>query len=35
MNQKTVMIVLVTIVLTLMVAPRLRNLPGINKLPTV
>lgn len=35
MNQKTLIIVVITIVVTLMVAPRLRSLPGVNKLPTV
>jgi hypothetical protein len=35
MNKKTVMIVLVTAVIVLLVAPRLRQLPVVNKLPTI
>jgi len=35
MNQKTLMIVAVTAVIVLIVAPKLRQLPVVNKLPTV
>lgn len=35
MNQKTITLVLVTAVIVLMVAPRLRALPVVSKLPTV
>jgi hypothetical protein len=35
MNQKTLMVVLVTAVVTLVLAPKLRSLPGVSKLPTV
>lgn len=35
MNQKTLMVVLVTAVVTLVLAPKLRALPGVSKLPTV
>lgn len=35
MPKKTVMIVVVTVLVTLVLAPKLRSLPIINKLPTV
>jgi len=35
MNQKTVIIVIVTAVIVLMVAPKLRSLPLVDKLPTI
>lgn len=35
MNQKTLIIVAVTALIVLMVAPRLRALPIVSKLPTV
>jgi hypothetical protein len=35
MNKKTVYVVVITAIVVLMVAPRLRALPGVNKLPTV
>lgn len=35
MNQKTLIIVAVTAILTLMLAPKLRQLPGVSKLPTI
>jgi len=35
MNKKTVITALVVAVVVLMVAPRLRALPGVNKLPTL
>ncbi len=35
MNKKTIMIVAITAVIVLMVAPRLRGLPGVNKLPII
>jgi hypothetical protein len=35
MNQKTLMIVVVTAVIVLIAAPKLRSLPVVNKLPTV
>jgi hypothetical protein len=34
MNQKTVILVLVTAIITLALAPKLRSLPGVNKIPT-
>jgi hypothetical protein len=35
MNKKTVYVVIATAIVVLMVAPRLRQLPGVSKLPTV
>jgi hypothetical protein len=35
MNQKTMIIVAVTAILTLVLASKLRQLPLVNKLPTV
>jgi len=35
MNQKTLMIVVVTAVIVLIAAPKLRSLPLVSKLPTV
>ena len=35
MNQKTLIIIAVTALIVLMVAPRLRALPIVSKLPTV
>ena len=35
MNQKTAMIVAITAIVVLMIAPRLRALPVVGKLPTV
>lgn len=35
MDKKTMYAVIITAVIVLMVAPRLRQLPGVNKLPTV
>lgn len=35
MNQKTIIIVVVTVVVTLALAPKLRSLPVVNKIPTV
>jgi len=35
MNQKTIMVAVITAILVLMVAPRLRALPIVGKLPTV
>jgi len=35
MNKKTVIAVIVTAVIVLMISPRLRALPGVNKLPTI
>lgn len=35
MDKKTMTIVLVTAVIVLIAAPKLRQLPGVNKLPTV
>lgn len=33
-NKKTAIMIIVTALVVLMVAPRLRALPGVNKLPT-
>lgn len=35
MDKKTLIIVAVTAIIVLMVAPRLRGLPIVNKIPTV
>jgi hypothetical protein len=35
MNQKTLMTVGITVLVTLVLANKLRTLPGVNKLPTV
>lgn len=35
MNQKTVMLVVVTAVIVLIAAPKLRSLPVVSKLPTI
>jgi hypothetical protein len=35
MDKKTMYAVVITAIVVLMVAPRLRALPGVNKLPTV
>lgn len=35
MNQKTMIVVAVTAIIVLMIAPRLRQLPVVSKLPTV
>lgn len=35
MDKKTLTIVAVTAVIVLIAAPKLRQLPGVNKLPTV
>ena len=35
MNKNTIMIVVVTAIIVLIAAPKLRSLPGVNKLPTV
>lgn len=35
MNQKTLIIVAVTAIITLILAPKLRALPVVSKLPTV
>jgi hypothetical protein len=35
MNQKTLITIAVTALIVLMVAPRLRALPVVNKIPTV
>lgn len=35
MPKKTVYLVVAVVIATLMLAPRLRSLPGVNKLPTV
>lgn len=35
MDKKTLTIVAITAIVTLIVAPKLRQLPGVNKLPTV
>lgn len=35
MNQKTLIVVAVTAIIVLMVAPRLRQLPLVSKIPTV
>lgn len=35
MNQKTLITVAVTALIVLMIAPRLRSLPLVNKVPTV
>jgi hypothetical protein len=35
MNKKTVYTVVIVVLITLMVAPRLRALPGVSKLPTI
>lgn len=34
-NSKTLWIVAITAIVVLIAAPRLRQLPGVNKLPTV
>lgn len=35
MNQKTIILIVVTAIVTLVLAPKLRSLPGVNKIPTV
>lgn len=35
MSKKTIYTVVIVVLVTLMVAPRLRALPGVNKLPTI
>jgi len=35
MNKQTMITVAITAIIVLMIAPRLRQLPGVNKLPTV
>jgi hypothetical protein len=35
MNKQTMWTVAITALIVLMIAPRLRALPGVNKLPTV
>ena len=35
MNKKTMIVVLITVVVTLALAPKLRSLPGLSKIPTV
>lgn len=35
MNQKTMIVVAITALVTLVLAPKLRSLPGVSKLPTV
>ena len=35
MDKKTITIIVVTALIVLVVAPRLKALPGLNKLPTV
>ena len=35
MNQKTLILVVVVALATLVLAPKLRQLPGVNKLPTI
>lgn len=35
MDKKTIWIVIGTVIVTLIIAPRLKGLPGLNKLPTV
>lgn len=35
MDKKTLTIVVVTALVVLVIAPKLRQLPGVNKLPTV
>lgn len=35
MNKNTMIIVAVTAIIVLIVAPKLRQLPGVNKLPTI
>jgi hypothetical protein len=35
MNKQTMITVAITAIVVLMIAPRLRALPGVNKLPTV
>jgi hypothetical protein len=34
-NKKTMMVVAITAVVTLVLAPRLKALPGVNRIPTV
>lgn len=35
MNKNTMWIVAITAVIVLLIAPRLRQLPGVNRLPTI
>ena len=35
MNKQTMWIVAVTAIVVLVLAPRIRQLPGVNKLPTI
>lgn len=35
MNKKTMIVVAVAVLLTMVLYPRLRALPGVNKLPTI
>jgi hypothetical protein len=35
MDKKTIITAVIVAIVTLMIAPRLRALPGVNKLPTV
>lgn len=35
MNKQTLMTVAITAIIVLIVAPKLRTLPGVNKLPTI
>lgn len=35
MDKKTLTIVVITAIVVLIAAPKLRSLPGVNKLPTV
>lgn len=35
MNQKTMTVVAITVIVTLILAPKLRQLPVVGKLPTV
>jgi len=35
MNKNTLIIVVVTAIIVLIVAPKLRSLPGVSKLPTI
>ena len=35
MNQKTILIIVAAVIATLVLAPKLRSLPLVNKIPTV
>jgi len=35
MNKKAIITAIITAVIVLMISPRLRALPGVNKLPTI